>query len=222
MSKKPERRVPEEQAATIVQIHEAIEALTAGDAARLMAFASGKWRARGGLPDGSDGDDLLSAAITLALTGRRRWNPSKVPFTTFLIGAMRSLASHARKARVTDLLQAALSEEDLVTADDEHPLDKSSTADANRLRSAEPNAAELMLEEEHQRTAHEIVSAFETYLEDDWEGVLVIQAWREGHDGLAIRDNLGLSVTQYETIMRRLRRKAKTFQNLREGNVNRT
>src|SRR2546425_13360269 len=107
MSKTPERRVPEEQAATIAQIHEAIEALTAGDAARLMAFASGKWRVRAGLSDGSDGDDLLSAAVALALTGRRRWNPSKVPFTTFLIGAMRSLASHARKARMTDLLQAA-------------------------------------------------------------------------------------------------------------------
>src|SRR5689334_8792489 len=123
MSKKPARRVPDEEAASIAQVSAAIEALTQGDAARLAAFASKIWRKRGSLPNGSDGDALLAAAIHLTLSRKRRWNPSRVSFSFFWLGTMRSLANHARKARLRDLLQAALSESDLEGLDesDERP-----------------------------------------------------------------------------------------------------
>jgi hypothetical protein len=212
VSKKPVRRVPDEQAATIPQVNAAIEALTKGDAARLTAFAAVIWAGRTSLPDGRDGDDLLSTAMHLTLTGKRRWNPAKVPFPIFLLGTMRSLASHARKARLADLLQVALSEGDLETPEDrERPLDKISAAESNRVHSAPVSAVDQLLEEERQQAASAYISAFERYLDDDWEGVLVIQAWREGHDGAGVRDKLGLSITEYETIMKSLRRKAKRF-----------
>lgn len=220
MSKKADRRVPEEQAATVAQVLAAIEAMTAGDAARLKGFAASKWRVRGHLPDGRDGDDLLSAAVVAALAGRRRWNPSKVPFPTFLIGAMRSLANHARKARVTDILQIALSESDLVTPEDPIPLDNMSSADPYAFGSATPSAEERVLQEQSQREARDLISEFEKSHDDDWEALLVIEAWREGHDGPAIREKLGLSVTEYETIVRRLRRKAKISHNSRQPNAN--
>ena len=219
VSKKADRRVPEEQAATAAQVLEAIETMTLGDAVRLRGFAASTWRLRGHLPDGGDGDDLLSAAAITALTGKRRWNPSKVSFPTFLIGAMRSLASHARKARVTDILQVALSEGDLVTPDDPTPLDNISPADPHAFGSAAPSAEDRMLQEQAQREAHELISEFENSHNDDWEVLLVIDAWRDGHDGPAIRDKLGLSVIEYETIVRRLRRKAKLFQNSRQRNA---
>jgi hypothetical protein len=218
MAGKADRRVPEEQAATHGQILEAIEALTAGDAARLQGFAS--WRGRGHLPDGREGDDLLSAALLAALGGTRRWNPSKVQFPAFLIGAMRSLASHARKASVTDILQVAQSETALVTPEDLTPLDNISSAEPHAFGSAVPNAEERMVQEQSQREARALISEFEKSHDDDWEALLVIEAWREGHDGPAIRDNLGLSVTEYETVVRRLRRKAKIFQNSRQPNAN--
>lgn len=218
MAGKADRRVPEEQAATQAQILEAIEALTAGDAARLRWFA--RWRGRGHLPDGREGDDLLSAALLAALAGKRRWNPSKVQFPAFLIGAMRSLASHARNASVTDILQVALSESDLVTPEDLIPLDNISSADPHAFGSTVPNAEERLLQEQSQREARVLISEFEKSHDDDWEALLVIEAWREGHDGPAIRDNLGLAVTEYETIVRRLRRKAKIFQNSRQPNAN--
>jgi DNA-directed RNA polymerase specialized sigma24 family protein len=93
---------------------------------------------RGYLPDGRDSDDLLSAAVTAALSGKRCWNPSKVPFSTFLIGTMRSLANHARKARVTDILQIAVSESEPVTPKDPIPLDNISPADPHAFGSAAP------------------------------------------------------------------------------------
>ena len=219
VSKKADRRVPEEQAATAAQVLEAIETMTSGDAVRLRGFAVGKWRLRGHLPDGRDGDDLLSAAAMTALTGKRRWNPSKVSFPTFLIGAMRSLASHARKAAITDILQVALSESDLVRPEDPIRLDNISPADPHAFGSAAPSAEDRMLQEQAQREAHERIAEFEKSHNDDWEVLLVIEAWRDGHDGPAIRDKLGLSVTEYETIVRRLRRKAKIFQNSRQRNA---
>ena len=187
--------MPEEQAATPAQILDAIEALTAGDAARLRGFA--RWRGRGRLPDGREGDDLLSAALLAALAGERRWNPSKVPFPTFLIGAMRSLASHARKASLTDILQIALSESALVSAEDPIPLDNISSAEPHAFGSTVPNAEKRMLQEQSQREARALILEFEKSHDDDWEVLLVIEAWREGHDGPAIRDKLGLSVTEY-------------------------
>ena len=74
-------------------------------------------------------------------------------------------------------------------------------------------------QEQEQREAHELISEFENSHNDDWEVLLVIDAWRDGHDGPAIRDKLGLSVIEYETIVRRLRRKAKLFQNSRRRNA---
>ena len=118
MSKKADRRVPEEQAATVAQVLAAIEAMTAGDAARLKGFAASKWRVRGHLPDGRDGDDLLSAAVVTALAGRRRWNPSKVSFPTLPHRRNAEPCQPRAKARVTDILQVALSESDLVTPED--------------------------------------------------------------------------------------------------------
>ena len=217
VSKKADRRVPDAQAATAAQVLEAIETMTLGDAARLRGFAASKWRLRGHLPDGRDGDDLLSAAAMTALAGKRRWNPSKVPFPTFLTGAMRSLANHARKARVTDILQVALSESDLVTPEDAVPLDNISPVDPYVIGSASPNAEDRMLQEQAQREACELISEFENSHNDDWEALLVIEAWRDGHDGRAIRDELGLSATEYETIVRRLRRKAKIFKRQRNA-----
>ena len=133
---------------------------------------------------------------------------------------MRSLASHARKASVTDILQVALSETALVMPEDPIPLDNISSADPHAFGSAVLNAEERMVQEQSQREARALISEFEKSHDDDWEALLVIEAWREGHDGPAIRDNLGLSVTEYETVVRRLRRKAKIFQNSRQPNAN--
>jgi hypothetical protein len=76
-----------------------------------------------------------------------------------------------------------------------------------------------MLQEQSQREARDQISQFEKSHEDDWEALLIIEAWREGHEGPAIRDKLGLSVTDYETIVRRLRRKATIFQKARLRNA---
>lgn len=215
MSGRSDRRVPEEETATVAQIEGAIEALTAGDAARLNAFAS-RWRGRGHLPDGRESDDLLSAAIHATLNKKRRWNPSKTTFPTFLIGVMRSLANHARKAGVTDILQLALSETALASPEDPIPLDNIRSADPHAFGSAATNPEEQMLHDEQQREARDLISAFEKSHADDWEALLVIDGWREGHDGPALRERLDLSVTQYETIVRRLRRKADIFRKPRQ------
>ena len=220
MRKKIDRRVPEEQAATVAQVLDAIDTMTSGDAARLKGFAASKSRRRGHLPDGRDGDDLLSAALMMVSAGQRRWNPSKVPFTTFLIGAMRSFANHARKASVTDVLQVAQSESDLGTQEVTGTLDTIIPADPYAFGSAPPpNPEDQMLQDQEKREACELISEFENSCSGDWEAQLVMEAWRDGLDGRAIRNDLGLSVTEYETIVRRLRRKAKLFQNTRPRNA---
>lgn len=89
---------------------------------------------------------------------------------------MRSLANHARRARVTDILQVALLESDLVTPEDPIPLDNIRPVDSHAFGSADPNAEERMLQEQSQREARDLISEFEKSHEDDWEALLVIEA----------------------------------------------
>ena len=177
MRKKIDRRVPEEQAATVAQVLESIDTMTSGEAARLKGFAASKSRRRGHLPDGRDGDDLLSAALMMVLAGQRRWNSSKVPFTTFLIGAMRSLANHARKASVTDVLQVAQSESDLGTQEVMGTLDTIIAADPYAFGAAPPpNPENQMLQDQEKREACERIAEFENNCGGDWEAQLVMEA----------------------------------------------
>ena len=204
------RRVPEDEAATPDQVETAIEALTEGEAIRLRAFAWCQARNRGRLPDGTDQDDLLARALKLIIEGRRRWNPNKVSFEGFLMGAMRSLASQSRSAKIKDALQGADLETN-VTKDPDGP------EEFHTVASSSPDPEASLVQAEEQAAAQALLDEIYSHLGEDWQVRLVIDGWREGHAGPALRANLGLSEREYNTITRRIRRKVGPFREARRS-----
>jgi hypothetical protein len=129
-----------------------------------------------------DGEALLFDALERTLDGRRRWRRSAVEFVGHLIGVMRSVASHEAERRGLDTV-ALTSSMDLVGVGNDPEIALSAEEQIRRLRSHFG---------EH----------------EDGRALEVLDAMELGCDGPAIRTQLGLTQTQLETIVRRIRRAA--------------
>src|SRR5438093_969586 len=88
------RRIPEEKAASPVDIEAAIDGLTEVQLSRLEKFALFRVRGLGRKAVGRSARDLLQAALTATASRDRRWNPEAVDFVRHLEGAMRSISNH--------------------------------------------------------------------------------------------------------------------------------
>lgn len=77
---------------TTREIREAVEQLSTADALRLRSAAKFLTAGLGESRRGESWEDLLQEAILRSLVGDRKW-PYHLDFRTFLIGAMRSIAS---------------------------------------------------------------------------------------------------------------------------------
>lgn len=128
-----------------------------------------------------EGEALLFDALERTLDGRRRWNHAAVGFVGHLIGVMRSVATHEAARRGFDTV-ALTSSIDLIAADTPESV-LSAEQQINRLR------------------AH-----FDE--REDTQALQVLDAMQLGCDGPTIRAQLDLGQTQFETIMRRIRRAA--------------
>lgn len=159
--------------------------------------SSAKWRIRGlgRRAAGRTEGDLLGEAVTATLSGERRWNKTKVSLVGHLLGVMRSISSHWRRDFDPD--EEPTLESDLATT----------TGDGGVLRrfdlvpSAEPSADRVL-------EAKERVEAIEQAFADDPVVSLILEGMREGMSPADVRSELSLSQTEYETAMKRLRRKA--------------
>jgi len=177
------------------EVRTAIEAMTVGDFARLRLFGRQKLRALGDRAGGVTEEDLLSEAMKRGLEGRRRWDPSRVDFCGFLIGTMRSMASHLARAEPGSagipFLEASLANDD-----DPSPMD---------------HHARTEVTPERQAAARDQLAALEHYLIDDAEATLVIGAWKDGMTGPEIKETLSWTQADFETVVRRIRRQARSF-----------
>lgn len=158
----------------------ALEALSDNDLLRLRALA--QLRARG-LPSGVAWSDLLHEAVVRALDGTRRWPPG-VPLLAFLAGIMRSLCKEHwhRRRRENALLQAG----------DTTPL---------ALVGAGPG-----IDPERVYAAAEALAAVDRLFVSDTVALKVIAGLTNGLGAEEIQRRYGLSVVEYDTARRRMRR----------------
>ena len=171
--------------ATDQEVEEAIGVLTEADRVRLRRVATFRARPLQGSLLGAD--DLLQEAMVRTVAGARRWRKKKVTLVKHLIETMRSIASHAREDADAGVTVSATCE------------DAMGKLDGHDLRSAQPDGAKALA---MQQQFDLIQKAFE----DDDDVGLVIRGLGDGQRGPEIQRDLGITETQYETIMTKLRR----------------
>lgn len=191
------RRVPDDKAATPEEIQAAIEALAPAELLRLREFAGWRVAGLGRKALGQNHDDLLGEAITRTLAGDRRWNKLSVNFAGHLMGVMRSISTHWKEQFDSDEphLESELTH---VSPEGEvwNPL--------MRVDSAAPNPERIL-------DARQQVEEIERLFAEDTVASLIIQGLREGMSGPDLRADLELSQTEYDTAMKRIRRKVRVI-----------
>lgn len=181
------KQTPADEYATDQEVESAIGALSEADRVRLRRVAAFRARPLADTGLGIDADDLLQDAMFRTVLGDRRWRKKKVTLVKHLIETMRSIANHARD----ELKDAATVS---ATCEDAH-----GKLDGHDLRSHVPDG----------RVAAAMTQQFEKIeaaFGDDDEVGLVIRGLGAGQPGPEIQRDLGITSTQYETIVTRLRR----------------
>lgn len=171
--------------ATEDEVARAVEDLSEPQLARLLRAATLRARALTAYGLGTDGNDLLQEAMVRTLAGTRRWKRG-VPFETHLHSTVRSICSHAPGELEPGMVVATAAE---------HP----SAPEAAELLAASGDAARSLAVKEE---LDEIRRRFE----GDDQMLLLIDALGEQMKGPEIQQLLEVTVTQYESLMTRLRR----------------
>lgn len=182
-------------AASAQEIWRAIESLTPEELLRIRAFAIWRIRGLGRKSNGKDHEDLMQEAVTRTVAGDRRWNESSVSFVAHLLGAMRSISSHwARQLTADDPF--LFSELDEMTPNGYigNPVD---------LVPAEAAGPEAQL------AIKQEVEAIEKLFVGDAAAARVIECVRRGLSGPKTQEATGYSKTEYETVMKRIRRRVR-------------
>lgn len=184
--------MPADRAATPDEVRAALDRLGEADLVRLEKSARYRIRGLGLKAGGRDHDDLLGEAVVDTLDPtKRRWNKD-VSFVRHLIGAMRSISSHWREQFDPD---EPLLESQLVHTTEEgellSPIDLvgSGAPGAERILEAKEEVERIEKAVADDRVVHDILGGLSAEMSRD-----------------EIREALALSVTKYETAMKRFRR----------------
>jgi hypothetical protein len=185
---------PEDKAATPAEVRGAIEDLAHAQLVRLDSYARWRIRGLGRKAAGRTEADLFRQAVMVTLSGSRKWNKERVDFVQHLRGAMRSISSHWR--RDTDPQDEPVLESDLMKTTDEGDV----LSPFDLLPAPDPGADRVI---EAKQRVEDIEKAFA----DDTVVSLILAGMRQGMSPPEVRIELELSQTEYETAMKRLRRK---------------
>ncbi|MGA2450253.1 MAG: hypothetical protein ABTD50_16385 [Polyangiaceae bacterium] len=177
---------PQPECASGPDIDAAIRSLSDADGIRLQRAASFRARGLAALGLGISPADLLQDAISRTIAGDRKWKKG-ITFVKHLLGTMRSIANHAKDELKGGTVVPSTSD------------DHTGGLDGVILR-ARTGHAELVVAADEQ-----LASIMRRFGNDDEVG-LVLEELATGMSGPEIQKDLGLTQTQYETIMTRLRR----------------
>lgn len=175
--------------ATDAEIEAAIRSLSEADALRLARFGGFRARALQANGLGIDGEDLLQEALVRTIDGRRHWKKG-VTFVKHLIETMRSISNHSR-----DELKQYRALPDSADTPGKKGLD-------GVLRSDLADAVELA-------SVREDLARIEALFANDETISLIIEGLQTEMTGPEIQQQLGLTPTQYESAMTKLRRAAR-------------
>lgn len=173
----------DERYASVAEATLALAALTAADFTRLGRIA--QLRAYG-LP-GIGWEDLVDEAIEKLLSGTRRW-PAEMPLIAFLREVIRSLTSEVWRRHAQSAIVTLRSDEQDDEAD---PL----------LQVADPAPSP-----EREILSRDLLARVHAIFEGDAPILGILAGMADSLDAEEIQRSLGLSLREYETCRRRLRR----------------
>lgn len=179
--------------ATIEQIEQALQALTEADWMKLRGFASALlWKT--GV---DDRDELLNETIQRLADGDRNW-PTNIPFVPFMLNAMRSVADGLRglKSQTSVSLASSLTDPEDSFGDD--PMD--------RFASDFPTPEEALIIDEARKEASAALQRIRNHFAGDSDVETILMGIEEEDKPEVVRQAFGMSLTQYETGRKRLRR----------------
>ena len=191
---KPARRIPEENAASQEEILAAMNALTDEQFLKLRGFARFRISGLGRKNGGRDYEDLLGEALKATLAGDRRWNKS-VSFFQHLLGAMRSISTHWKEQFDTGEGRLGIP----VSWPDPYGEENGPLHD---IPSTDPDCERVL-------SAKQELEEIEQIFTDDPLIREIIDGLRDNMPGPDIQQILGLSQREYETAVKRMRRKVR-------------
>lgn len=174
---------------SIAELRSAIAALKLSDEQKLMRAAEFLCYVNGF----DDPRGLLQEAMVRALSGTRRC-PRNMQIVPFLFGAMRSIANSVSKsAKRSPIDQYA-------------ELDETEEQDQDEGIEATQN-----ITPEREAMARDMLQKVNNLFKDDADAQLVLYAMADGVQGQELREALGLTETQHNTIRRRMMRQSKAL-----------
>jgi hypothetical protein len=185
--------------ATIPEATAAIEALYSDNPKlyKLQQYARFRIEGIGRATESYGAEDLLSEAVTRTLEGERNWNKTAVDIVGHLMGVMKSLSSHMAESIAARKVDTYVDSE--VTRLNE---EGNVASELEQYPSQGPGADRIL--ESQQR-----LGRIEKACNEDKELAEIFEGMREGFSGPEMQELFSISKTEYETRMKRLRRKAK-------------
>lgn len=195
MTEKSPSQAPDKEPATSDEVAKEIASLTDGQILKLLNFAKWKIKGLGRKALGRDHQDLLNESITRTLEGTRNWPKSAVDFMGYLFGTMRSISSNW--AESFDPEEAALESEVVINTEEGKTISPINKAEAPGI-SPEDNII-----------AKQKIERIEGLFEKDETVLLIIEGFRSEMTGPEIQEAIGITKTEFETAMKRMRRKVR-------------
>jgi hypothetical protein len=194
--------------ATVERVMQAVAELTVADYLRLRKTA--KYLMGGSAYQ--DPDQLVQDAVTTPLFaaaggGGRRWQPSRVSFVIFLGRTIQGLASDSRRVRKRRLLLSivagsAARDYESVEPQECNLLDTQQFA----TPSVEQTAVDEQEDRDRQREDDLLLARVHEHFKRDLQTMTIIAGIKEGNSAHQIREQAGMSETQYASARRRFRR----------------
>lgn len=191
-------------AASPAELSAAIDALTHEELEVLESFARERIEMLGNKRRGRDHDDLMQDAITDTLKGNRSWYKN-VDFCHYLYWAMKSISNSWIKAK--EEVVANESWDQARMADDGNTWNP-----VTNLPSHLPSPERLVWEKKE-------LERIERLLQDDPAALQVFGFLRQEFKGPEIQEATGLTLSAYETIVKRIRSKVRRSNNPEEINA---
>jgi len=195
------RKIPELKAATHDEFIAAVEGLTDDELRKLRKAASHWLRGSTAAKLNRDAQDLFNATIQAFLEPNgRTWNKAEVDIVRTLSQAMRSVASNWRaeyKRKVNVQAQLLIGREE----DPQEFINNAAVTaatDQDRLEAEELKAA-----------MKEQINEIYKLVEEREKASYIFMLMSEGKDGPSIREELGLTVQEHESLMLWIRRKVR-------------
>jgi hypothetical protein len=142
--------------------------------------------------------ELFNEAVHRTLDGRRNWPPAEA-FGAYIWMVMRSIADSDRKMEAQRV--------EFLANDQPSRADFDGEGDRLAEYGSAKSAVDLVLEDaDVQRRVTEDLQAIEDYFKNDQNVMLVIMAIEDNIPPRELESDYGLSITQYESARKKLRR----------------